>query len=354
MRSVFKVFKKRANDNSQAKWSMKIEADGIRLGLSSNGQELQHDMLPAVLDQLNDATIGLWTDDSYFIAWDDLFLLQKDSQLAEFYPVFELPKTTELRPSLVSFGSLTDEEFQIAVGNWLDQNGASVHVETSGGLITYQGKTECLTAEQWQLLKSVRAFSKRAASERGDLEQRLSWGKIRKLAVAADANLDAFLFGTVVLTPEKLEIELRKSKEVLNDSVIEVVPSFEDAPANWVERFDQSTRVLDRYDIPTAEGIVQVVIQPKVKTVLNEIKRMPGRLVAGSRAQAFLINPFATLGDDAVDVISEEKFIDACDAAGIRFERFFPHIKHDSQLFEIGLRIEAPSPMVTQLRLLNC
>lgn len=124
--------------------------------------------------------------------------------------------------------------------------------------------------------------------------------------------------------------------------MIEVIPSFENAPAQWIDRFDQSSRVLDRYDITTGQGIVQVLIEPKVKTVLNEIKKMPGRLVAGSRAQAFLINPFATLGDDAADVISEEKFVEACDAAGIRFERFFPYVSTRNQQFEIGLRIEAP------------
>lgn len=342
MKSVFKIFKKQSAQGVEARWHRCIDVDGIKLGPSIEGQELQHDLLPEIIEQLSDEAIGLWVEDTYCIAWDELFQLLNDPELSEFYSVFELPPSSQLRPSLVSFGSLTDEGFEIAIGNWMDRNGVSVQAETSGGLISFQGKKECLTSEQWELLKAVKAFGRRGSDEKGDLEQRLSWGKIRKLAIAANANLDAFLFGTIVLSPEKLEIGLRKSDEISNDSVIEVIPSFENAPAQWIDRFDQSSRVLDRYDIATDQGIVQVVIEPKVKTVLNEIKRMPGRLVAGSRAQAFLINPFATLGDDAADVISEDKFVEACDAAGIRFERFFPYVSTGKEQFEIGLRIEAP------------
>jgi hypothetical protein len=71
---------------------------------------------------------------------------------------------------------------------------------------------------------------------------------------------------------------------------------------------DANSTVLDRYDIPTEGGITQVILSPEVKAVLNEIKKMPGRMVAGSRAQAFLINPFAALGDDASNVIEEGQF----------------------------------------------
>jgi hypothetical protein len=35
---------------------------------------------------------------------------------------------------------------------------------------------------------------------------------------------------------------------------------------------------------------------------------MPNRRISGERAQAFLHNPFAQLGDDAIEVISPESF----------------------------------------------
>lgn len=340
---MFKIFKKKSSEVSLSPWVRRLKPEGVVLTQSGDGEQLHHDLIPEVIEQLLDSGFGQWVENSYCLAWDEIYALTNDAELSEFYAVFELPATTKLRPSLLSVGSLTDEDFQVVLGNWSDINGATAEATMKGALISFQGKDECLTEAQWELVKAVKSFARREKSERGDLKQRLAWGKIRKQALLANANLDAFLYGTVVLTPEKLEIGLRKSQEVSDDSVIEVVPSFENAPAAWIERFDQSSQVLDRYDIVTDDGIIQVIIEPKVKTVLGEIKRMPGRLVAGSRAQAFLMNPFATLGDDAADVISEEKFVDACESAGIRFERFFPHIKHDSQHFEIGLRIEAPS-----------
>lgn len=49
---------------------------------------------------------------------------------------------------------------------------------------------------------------------------------------------------------------------------------------------------------------------------------MPGRRVAGERAQAFLLNPIAALGPDAAAVVDEDQFEEAKQQAGIVFERF--------------------------------
>jgi SNF2 family DNA or RNA helicase len=353
---MFKIFKMNSTEKNHNSWIRKLGVEGVILSQSINGEPLHHELIPEIIEQLYESGIGQWIDDSYCITWDEVFALMKDEGLSNFQEVLELPEITNLRPSLQSVGSLTDEEFQIVLGNWIDINGISVEATTFGALISYQGKDEFLTEPQWNLIKAVKAFVRRDQSERDDLKQRLAWGKIRKIAISTDANLDAFLYGTVVLSPEKLEIGLRKSQQVSDDAVIEVIPSFENAPEAWIDCFDQSKQVLDRYDIISDKGIIQVIIDPKVKTVLSEIKRMPGRLVAGSRAQAFLLNPFATLGDAAADVISEEKFVNARESAGIRFERFFPYVNRDNKHFEIGLRIEAPSSNgdpVSTLELLN-
>ena len=56
---------------------------------------------------------------------------------------------------------------------------------------------------------------------------------------------------------------------------------------------------------------------------------MPGRRVAGQRAEAFIRNPFAVLGEDANQVLSEEGFEEARDDAGIYFYRFTVHTVQD-------------------------
>ncbi len=181
------------------------------------------------------------------------------------------------------------------------------------------------------------------------------------IGVASDAPLSGrlrasndFLAGTVVLTPERLRIDLRKD-ETSGTKVVELAPTFEGAPDRWLAAFDRAGAVLDRYDFPTPEGILYVEIAPNVRTVLENVKRLPGRRVAGSRAEAFLVNPFATLGKAASATIDEAQFMRAREKAGLLFERFFAHIERDAFGYptSVGLRIESPradGPFQTELR----
>jgi HJR/Mrr/RecB family endonuclease len=147
------------------------------------------------------------------------------------------------------------------------------------------------------------------------------------------------------LTPERLEIHLAKT-EIGENKVIEIIPRFRDAPERWLYTFDSLNEVPNRYDIPTSDGIVQIVIIPEVKTVLQQIKRMPGRRVAGSRAEAFIANPFAALGEDAARTIDSDQFERARAEAGVLFDRFTAHIKRDGVGYptEVGLLIEQTDP----------
>lgn len=340
---MFKIFSKKSTSAHTVAWARLFQANGVILTKSGNGEPLAEGLVSEALDQIQDAGLGQWVESDFFLSWGEIYSLQEHPELFDFYSLLGMPLRTTLRPSIASVGSLTDENFQIALVSWSDPSGIKHEAQLTGALINHDEQYEILSPKQWQLIEAVKAFSRRSDEDRSDIQHRLSWGKIRKLAISADANLDAFLFGTVVLTPEQVKIGLRKSATMQDDSVIEVIPTFDDAPTDWIERFDQSKEVLDIYNIPTDQGIVQVIIDPKVKTVLSEIKRMPGRLVAGSRAQAFLKNPFATLGDASADVISEEQFSEACENAGVRFERFFPYVNRKNQFLEIGLRIEAPT-----------
>lgn len=123
---------------------------------------------------------------------------------------------------------------------------------------------------------------------------------------------------------------------------MEVIPGFDGCPAAWLDVFDRRSAVPDRYDLPTPEGIVHVLITAPVKTVLQEIKRMPGRRVAGTRGEAFITNPFAALGEDASKVIDAEQFERARADAGLCFERFTARIRRDAFGYpvEIGLQVE--------------
>ena len=109
-----------------------------------------------------------------------------------------------------------------------------------GPVLKRDAVIELMRPVQWQLVREVVGFARRTADKRGDLSHRQAWGRIRKLALAADARLDDFLYRSVVLTPEKLEIGLRRSVDVADDNAIEIEPGFAGAPKDWVTRFDNT------------------------------------------------------------------------------------------------------------------
>jgi len=343
--ALFKMFKKSIQPFEKT-WRRRWTQQGIVLACSEDGNVLIEPLLPGCLAQLQDDGHAVETADGLLIGWDALFEAIREPGYADLPQVLELPPFTNARPILQSSNALTDESFSIAFAGWQTGVGVRHDLHAIGAVLTRDGNTvELMRPEQWNLAKEVIGFARRPADQRDDLSHRQAWGRIRKLALAANARLDDFLNRSVVLTPERLQIGLRKSRVVADDTVIEIEPGFAGAPEDWLERFDSARDVLDRYDIVTPEGIVQVLITPQVKTILKEIKRLPSRRVAGSRAQAFVLNPFATLGEDAKDVIVEEQFDQARDAAGLQYERFVPMIERDGTGYpvRIGLLIETAS-----------
>jgi hypothetical protein len=295
-----------------------------------------------LLYQLEDDGYALSRPDGHLIPWDAIYDLVEHPDYASSLSLLEIPALAPYFPALESSNSLTDHTFSISIASWHDEEGRRISpVQLIGALIRHGDGFNLLPRPVWQLVRSVSAFWVRDENSRTGESHRRAWGNIRRLALGANAVLDDFLLRTVVLTPERLEIGLSKS-DVGGTKVIEVAPGFAGAPQRWLQMFDALNAVPDRYDIPTPEGVLQVIIIPEVKTVLEQIKRMPGRRVAGSRAEAFITNPFAALGEDAGRVIDPEEFERAREQAGLLFERFVAHVERDATGYpiEVGLLIE--------------
>jgi hypothetical protein len=343
---MFKLFKQGRRELPNATgWQRHLSTTGVLVtpGSSRAGDTvLDGPMLVGFMTQLVDDGLAVATDEGFLLGWDALYAAMEQSSYLALQEQLQLPEFAQVRPALRSSNSLTDREFSIAIAGWYLDDGTAMRFELTGPLLSDGSRQLLMQPQQWALFKEVVAFARRPDTERNDLVHRQAWGRIRKLASGAGARLDDFLYRSVVLTPEKLQIGLRRSDAVTDDSVIEIEPGFEGAPASWLEAFDRVREVKDRYDIVTPEGIVQVLIAPKVRTVLQEVKRLPGRRVAGSRAQAFLLNPYATLGVDAIDVIEEAQFEKAREDAGLSYERFTPVFERDvtGDLLQVGLLIE--------------
>ncbi len=274
----------------------------------------------ALLDQLADEGLAQPTEDGHRLDWLQLYTLLEDEEARAELAVLDLPTTIEASPRLASRGSLTDPGFLIVIDGWVGPDRRTLSgARLSQGTLEIDAVPHLLTPGTWQLLQRVRAFARREDDARDEAAQRRAWGEIRRAALDAGAMLDDFLLRTVVLTPDRLQLALRRSGDL---GLVEVEPWFEGAPVDWLAAFDRAGQVRERYDLPTPDGIVQVMIEPEVATVLREIKRMPGRRVAGARAQAFLVNPVAALGPDAAGVVDEDQFETAKLDAGISFDRF--------------------------------
>lgn len=300
--------------------------------------------LAAFLLQAEDEGLAEMRGDAVFLSWSNVFKIMESPDHAESFTLLGLPRVEPWIPVLASSGSLTDEGFSIHLAGWKAPDGAvpKGNAIVQGAVLTAAGKTFLLSRAAWATAEAVFKFrNDRQSGGRDPDSNRRAWAFVRAKAVSAGADLSDFLAKTVVLTPERLDIRLRKADSQAGN-VVEVLPGFDGQPDRWLEMFDRFGDIPDRYEIPDGEGMTHVLISPEVRTVLREIKRMPGRRVAGDRAEAFVRNPFATLGPDASTVVDPVQFERARDEAGIAFARFTAHVRRDEHgyPFETGLLVE--------------
>lgn len=351
--NFFKFFGKTKNPTASA-WQRQFRAEGIFLSQNNtpsnadNTSAITSPGLAGYLTQLADDALAVQdaqgAENNYFVPWDAYYQAAQDPSYADLPTVLAMPATTQMRPALSSRNALVDSDFSISLGLWRAPDGRQVAPVHQGALLNVSSTQELMTAAQWQLTQQVLAFAARTETHKAAHSQELAWGRIRKTALAAQADMSDFLIKTVVLTPERLDMAFRRSKAVVGDTVIEVIPGFDGAPADWIEEFDRFTSAQDRYQFALPDGgLIQVVVSPQVKAVLQEIKRLPGRRVAGSRAQAFLLNPFATLGEAAAAVLDEKQFEQARTDAGLQFERFTAWVEPDATGYpsKVGILVDS-------------
>lgn len=292
----------------------------------------------ALLAQLEEQGYATYSNDVLHITWQDFYTFKKNPDFEDLNNLLLLPNDVILRPSLQSKDGLEDASFRIMLGDWFDANNQRLTTPptTMGGVATYGSQQGVINENLWHLLSAIKTLSRIEASQRTGLINRRAWATIRRYALATEAHLADFLLKTIVLTPEKIQLKLNKS-EILGIKTIQVEPLFTDAPTNWLAYFDRMPQVLDSYNVVDGQGLTQVIISPQVKEVLQEIRRWPNRRIAGQRAEAFIRNPFAALGEMATEVIDETHFNEARVAADITFEHFQVEVKHSTQGDVIGV-----------------
>lgn len=258
------------------------------------------------------------------ITWDDVFKLSRDENHESSLQLLNIPEISKVRPEIIGNGGLADNDFSVSVKHWILPDGKTAPLSARKGAVLIVGERKLLMSEAaWNCLLAIKQFHAKKRLEPGEQTNKESWATIRKFGIEADAVLDVFLEKTIVVKPEHLQLRLNKS-EALNTSVIQVSPEFEDQPQNWIKTFDQYQSVQDQYHIAADDGsVTHLVIEPDVKAVLETVKSMPARTVAGDKALTFIKNPYAVLGEDAHKVIDETFYQNEVQSAGITFYRFY-------------------------------
>ena len=276
------------------------------------------------------------------VAWAKVYELKLHQEWSVALAELGVHAETPLRPRLASRGALMDPDFAVLLDGWVTADGGpTTPAPKLLGRVLMQGEVAALVAPAVHLLlNEFQRFHATALADRTQAFKEQAFGRMRKLALDAGCPVSNYVAQTILLTPDRLQLAMR-SHGVGRGKVVEICPGFEDEPSAWLEMFDRLP-LRDTYDVPDGPALTRVVITSEVRSVLAEIKRMPGRRVAGDRAQAFLRNPLALLGDRAPQVIDAEVFESARNEAGIVFYNFLPVDDRGprGEVLRVGLSIQ--------------
>lgn len=299
--------------------------------------------LGARLATLSSEGYGVQREAEFVLPWADVYAVLRHPDLREFRDALLIPPQTAARPGLTSRGALIDTEFTVLLDAWVDAQGRPLvpAPHLMGRALQIAGAATLVPEAVHLLLGELQRFHAVGAGHRSLAFKEQAFGRMRRLAVEAGCPVSDYVARTIVLTPDRLRLELRRHGEG-EGKVVEVIPRFDEAPVQWLSQFDRLP-LQDSYDVPDGPLLTRVVLTPEVRAVLSEVKRMPGRRAAGRRAEAFIRNPFAVLGDSAHQVMSVEEFEQALDETGLLFYRFSPHAERGErgEVLRVGVLVQA-------------
>jgi len=277
------------------------------------------------LSQLATEGIASQAGRHFSISWDSVYQILSDEEFASYVLPLGIPSFTAAVPKLKNSGALLDPTFSILLEEWVDADGVPLALEPKleGKVLRTRNGVHLLKPLVGELMDELQAFHAVPAEARDQKFKEIQYGKIRRLAFDTSSPVSDYVSKTIVITPEKLKLLIEKRGEA-NDRVIEICPSFEDAPSDWLSIFDRFP-LSDAYEVPDGMSVTRIVLTPEVKAVLSEVKKMPARRVTGARAEAFVRNPFSVLGEEAAKVLDPEEVELQLTKAGISFAQFTPH-----------------------------
>lgn len=336
-----------------------VEQNSVRLHFGHEGIKYEFTANPAAISNGSASATDIVTDQArrlfqltteglasqreneFSISWDSVYKLLLVEDFAGYVTPLGIPGYTSAVPKLKNSGALLDPTFSILLEEWVDSDGIPLTSQPilEGKVLRSRDGMHLLKPLVAELLDELHAFHAVPAEKRDQKFKEIQYGKIRRLAFDTCAPVSDYFSKTIVLTPEKLKLQIEKRGDA-NERVIEICPTFEGAPPDWISIFDRFP-LSDSYEVPDGFSVTRIVLTPEVKTVLNEVKKMPARRVSGARAEAFVRNPFSLLGEEASKVLSPEDIESQLTKAGISFAQFTPHAEFGEfgEITRVGILI---------------
>ena len=349
-----KLLGKFINDNKAVPASLvplyAIKAEGFAFPFSLADTQ-DNWLITSCLEQLHEEDYVSHWSDCWFISWDDFYRILNNEDYASSLAIFSFPQQRNLTAHLAATGSISDDTFRVFIDKWTQPDDyRPVEITIQGASFSSQEGTFVLSEENWQLLDSLQQLRLQQRQTSGETVNQTGWAKIRRQAKKAGAKLDDYLSKTIVIRPESLQLKLRKSL-VADTRVLEIEPVFDEQPAKWLQSFDRTQQVQDRYRILGDDGeLSHVILSPEVKDVLTSVHAITGRRVAGDDALSFVRNPYTWIGEEASQVLDPDVYEQNLQDAGIYFYdfRLEPQFDDSMHIESVSLilspRTEQPVP----------
>ena len=264
---------------------------------------------------------GLLSNDNgqFKIFWEDYYYINNSDDHNDSFFLLNIPNIKTSNWKISEVGTVSDKKFKIIINGIENKNQKLDLVNRIGAYCQFGSEIWIMSPHEWLLIKKIEEFSHEQESKKNQLFNESKWGEIRPLAIAAKTSLSKYLKETVVITKDTLDVLFSKGTYV-GIEVVTIEPSFKEAPEDWLPVFDRwSAETIPKdVDFPTPGGRLQIILSEPVREVLSLIKReFPARRATGAKAQAFVRNPFAVLGEFAHTVLKEQQIEEAKQNAGI-------------------------------------
>jgi len=252
--------------------------------LSAFGERLAH-RVPTLIEngQANTTSAGV------FLSYEQIDTLSvEDAELFD-----SLASWSPFSIELSAFSAIGNPDFRLRTRFLLGD--LEVDPLRVGAFLRLRGTVYRLPSASHRLLKLVEDLNRWPAEQKRNRRNvLLRWSEILALVGDAGAELDRYLNGERITTPERVHLDLHTD----NEGRISVVPTFDDVPESSLHReYLRFQDVQEIYDLSDPQGTrLRVVIRPKVQQALDKVKRL--RRLSGNERDRVLSNPMLLLGDE--------------------------------------------------------